>query len=93
MMVSHNAAPVDALKADEFGVSIPLEKSSGQTVLQCADLVSQYGWKWPNRCVPSLLNVSVKKKDVVANCVQILRLPPSSLPAQGRCLRCHRARE
>ena len=49
IVVSHNAALVDALEADEICVPIRLEKDSGETVLQDADLLSQYGWKWPSR--------------------------------------------
>ncbi|TWU54305.1 high-affinity zinc transporter ATPase [Rubripirellula tenax] len=49
IVVSHNAVLVDELEADEICVPIHLEKSAGETVLQDADLLSQYGWKWPGR--------------------------------------------
>ncbi|MGB7329103.1 MAG: hypothetical protein WBD31_29755 [Rubripirellula sp.] len=49
IVVSHNAALVDELEADEICVPIQLEKSAGETVLCDADLLSQYGWKWPKR--------------------------------------------
>ena len=49
IVVSHNAALVRELEADEICVPIRLEKEAGETVLQGADLLSQYGWKWPNR--------------------------------------------
>jgi predicted ATPase len=48
-VVSHNAALVSELEADEICVPIRLEKKAGETVLQDADLLSQYGWKWPSR--------------------------------------------
>jgi len=47
--VSHNTALVDELEADEICVPIRLEKVAGETRLQDADLLSQYGWKWPTR--------------------------------------------
>ncbi len=49
IVVSHNAALVDQLEAEEICVPIRLEKESGETVLQNSDLLSQYGWKWPSR--------------------------------------------
>ncbi len=49
IVVSHNTALVDALEGDDICVPIRLEKDSGETVLQDADLLSQYGWKWPSR--------------------------------------------
>ncbi|TWT67506.1 AAA family ATPase [Allorhodopirellula solitaria] len=49
IVVSHNQRLVDALKADDVCVSIRLEKEDGETVLKDADLLSQYGWKWPSR--------------------------------------------
>jgi len=49
IIVSHNTALVDELEADEICVPIRLEKVAGETVLQDADLLSRYGWKWPSR--------------------------------------------
>lgn len=49
IVVSHNATLVNELQADEICVPIRLEKRMGETVLQGADLLSQYGWKWPIR--------------------------------------------
>ena len=49
IMVSHNAALVSELEADDICVSIQLEKEEGETVLKDADLLSQYGWNWPSR--------------------------------------------
>lgn len=46
---SHNAALVSALEADEICVPIRLQRDAGETVLQDADLLSQYGWTWPSR--------------------------------------------
>lgn len=49
IVVSHNAALVDELEADENCVPIRLEKVEGATVLQNGGLLSQCGWKWPTR--------------------------------------------
>lgn len=49
IVVSHSAALVEELEADEICVPIRLEKEAGETVLQGSDLLSQYGWKWPSR--------------------------------------------
>lgn len=49
IVVSHNAALVNHLEADAICVPIRLAKEAGETVLQDADLLSQYGWKWPSR--------------------------------------------
>lgn len=49
IVVSHNAALVSNLEADEICVPIRLEKEAGETVLQDSDLMSRYGWKWPSR--------------------------------------------
>lgn len=49
IVVSHNAALVRALEAEDICVPIQLEKTEGETVLRDADLLSQYGWKWPSR--------------------------------------------
>ena len=49
IVVSHNQALANELEADDICVPIRLEKESGETVLKDADLLSQYGWKWPSR--------------------------------------------
>jgi len=49
VVVSHDSALAEALEADDWCVPIRLEKEAGETVVQNADLLSQYGWKWPSR--------------------------------------------
>lgn len=49
IVVSHNPLLVAELESDDICVPIRLEKSEGATVVQDADLLSQYGWKWPTR--------------------------------------------
>ncbi len=49
IVVRHNASLVDSSEEHELCVPIRLENDSGETVLQEADLLSQYGWKWPSR--------------------------------------------
>ena len=49
IVVSHSETLVQELEADEFCVPIRLDKQDGETVLHDADLLSQYGFKWPSR--------------------------------------------
>ncbi len=49
IVVSHNPTLVAELESDDICVPIRLEKNDGATVLKDADLLSQYGWKWPSR--------------------------------------------
>ncbi|MEM6689369.1 MAG: AAA family ATPase [Planctomycetota bacterium] len=49
IVVSHNTALVEELESDDICMPVRLEKIGGETVLQDADLLSQYGWTWPSR--------------------------------------------
>ncbi len=49
IVVTHNQALVEYLEADEICVPIRLEKRCGETIVQDANLLDQYGWKWPSR--------------------------------------------
>ncbi len=49
IVVSHSQSLVDELEQDEICVPIRLEKRLGETIVQNADMLGQYGWKWPPR--------------------------------------------
>jgi predicted ATPase len=49
IVVSHNPRLVEELESDDDCVSIRLKKQLGETVIENANLLDQYGWKWPTR--------------------------------------------
>lgn len=49
IVVSHHPKLVEALERDEICVPVHLEKQVGQTMLQGAGVLDQFGWKWPAR--------------------------------------------
>ncbi|TWT78927.1 hypothetical protein CA13_03240 [Planctomycetes bacterium CA13] len=49
IVVSHNNALVKELHSDEICVPIRLEKRLGETIIQNANALDQYGWNWPSR--------------------------------------------
>ncbi len=49
IVVSHNQTLVEALESDEYCVPIRLQKRLGETIIEHANLLDQYGWKWPRR--------------------------------------------
>lgn len=54
LVITHNqslvdALETDALKSDVIRSTIRLEKRMGETIIQHANLLDQYGWKWPPR--------------------------------------------
>lgn len=49
IVVSHHPQLVEQLEDDEICIAIQLEKQVGETKLQGAGLLDQFGWKWPPR--------------------------------------------
>lgn len=49
IVVSHHRLLVDQLEEDESCTPIRLRKQMGETVVEGAGLLEQYGWKWPAR--------------------------------------------
>lgn len=49
VVVTHNAALMEQLEADQICVPIRLEKRLGETIVEDSNLLDQYGWKWPSR--------------------------------------------
>ncbi len=49
IVVSHNPMLVETLESDESCMAIRLDKPMGETVVERANLLDQYGWKWPPR--------------------------------------------
>jgi predicted ATPase len=49
IVVSHNPMLVETLESVETCVALHLDKQMGETVVERANLLDQYGWKWPPR--------------------------------------------
>ena len=49
IVVSHHPLLVERLEEDEICIPIHLTKQMGETIVEGAGLLEQYGWKWPPR--------------------------------------------
>lgn len=49
IVVTHNAALVRELEQDEDCLAIRLQKELGETVIENATALDQFGWQWPSR--------------------------------------------